>query len=190
MARGAAAAGGSAYYADLVRRRAARVRLRDRRGAGRARLRLLLRPRRPGAGRRLPGARVARLRPDPGRDRVGAREPARDRVRAEPRVPAAAVRRRRLRLRLRHLDLEPLRRGRGARLAARDAPHRQAGRAARAHHARHADDRPHPARGRALVRAAQRGARLALRGRASGTRPSSASRATTASPTPTGAPPS
>ncbi len=70
MAQGPLAAGGSSYYADLVVD-ALRQSGYEPRPASRARLRLLVRPRGAGAGGGLPGARLARLRPDPGRDRVG-----------------------------------------------------------------------------------------------------------------------
>ena len=79
-----------------------------------------------------------------------------------------------VRLRLRDLDLEPLRRGRGARLAARDAADRPARRPAAAHDPRRADDRAHPARGRALARAARGDRAARCPSTASGTPPSSA----------------
>ena len=91
-------------------RRSGRDRVRARARPGGARLRLLLRPHRAGAVGRPPRARVARLRPQPGRRRLGERAPARHPLRAQPRGAAAALRRRDVRLRLRDLDLEPLRR--------------------------------------------------------------------------------
>ena len=93
---------------------------------GRPRLRLLVRAGRARARQRDAGDRVARLRPHTRRHRVGPRAPARDPLRAEPRVSAAPVWRRLVRLCLRDLDLEPLLRAGGARLAARDGANRQA----------------------------------------------------------------
>ena len=96
-------------------------------GQTRARLRLLVGPRGAGARRGVPGHRLARLRPDPRGDRLGARAPARDRVRAQPGGPAAARTRTAIRLVFAISIWTHFAERRGARLAARDAPHCQAG---------------------------------------------------------------
>ena len=77
MARGALAAGGSYYYADLVADALGATGFELRAGAAGPRLRLLVRPDRAGARRRPPRGRVARLRPQRRGRGLGARAPAR-----------------------------------------------------------------------------------------------------------------
>ena len=113
-----------------------------RRGARRrrdvARLRLLVRPPGARARRGAAGRGLARLRSAARSDRVGARALPGDSLRARPRVPAAAIRRRRrLPRRGRDLHLEPLLRKREPALARGDAPDRDARRSPAADRARH-----------------------------------------------------
>ncbi len=121
------------------------------------------------------GRRVARRRPQRGRDRVGARAPARrSTFRTSPQDPPLDYRRRRVRPRLRDLDLVALRRGGGGALARRDASHRSPRRPARPH--RRTGCSPLPttrAPASARPRSSSRSAASST-GAGSGSRPSSA----------------
>ena len=191
MAHGAAAAGGSTYYADLVADSLAASGLRARAGHG-------------GLDFGCSSGRVVRVLAaafpeldwhgcDPIPDAI---EWARANLpgvalRAQPRVPAAARTTTGSSTLAFAISIwSHFARGRGARLAARDAPHDPARRAPVDHHARRADDRATPgARACARSSSSRRCAR-ARTSTASGTPPSSARWATTAWRTPTGARPS
>ena len=155
MAQGAAAAGGSTYYADLVADSLRQSGLEL--SAGMA-----------GLDFGCSSGRVVRVLaaayPELSWSGCDPIEDAIDWARAHlpgiefersPERPPLPYRDGQLRLRLRDLDLEPLRRGRGARLAARDRADPQARRALPADDPRRADGRAHPSRGRALGRAAR-----------------------------------
>ena len=110
MARGPLAAGGALYYADLVAEALGRAGadIADARrgldfGCSSGRLVRAL-------GAAWPETEWHGCDPNARRDRVGARAPARHRLRALAARAAAALRRRRVRRRLRDLDLVALRR--------------------------------------------------------------------------------
>ena len=150
MERSSGSAGGSTYYADMIIEAAREYRLRASSRDGGTRLRLLLRARGAGVGRRLPGRGMAWLRSARRSGRMGPGQSTRHRLRPEPPAAAAPLRRRLARSGVRDLDLVPLRPARGRRLARRDEAGPAARWAPRADHARGAEHRARSGPGRAV----------------------------------------
>ncbi len=126
--------------------RTGRIHARCRRPGARLRLQLGARHARPGRGTARRG--VARLRSEPGGDRLGRRAAPGRRVLQQRPGAAAAARRRHARPGLRDLDLVAFRRRRRAALAGRDAPRAAPGRRAGADRGRAGERRgPDPGLG-------------------------------------------
>ena len=132
MGRGPLGAGGSTYHADLVVDALASAGVELEAGmrgldfgcsSGRV-VRVL--------AAAYPDVSVGRLRPDRVVNRLGAREPAGNRLRGQPGRAAASVRGRVVRLRLRNLDLVALLRGRRVAVVGRAASGDSSGRPPRA----------------------------------------------------------